>query len=75
MLTAEKRKLESDICERDAKISKLTNSASYWRKRLKNLVKRMTKDQRQKSCLKNKNKAFSEYSERSRRRIKKCIEI
>ena len=39
-LTAEKRKLESDICEKDAKISKLTNSASYWRKRFKNVVKK-----------------------------------
>ena len=40
---------------------------------LKNLVKKVTKDQRQKSCLKNKNKAFSEYSERSRRRIKNVL--
>ena len=33
----------------------------------------MIKDQRQKSCLKKKNKAFSEYSERSRRRIKNIL--
>ena len=36
---AEKRKLESDICEKDAKISKLTNSASHWRKPFKNVGK------------------------------------
>ena len=30
-LKAEKKKLESDICQKDAKIFKLSNSASYWK--------------------------------------------
>ena len=37
-LTAEKRKLEPDICEKDTKISKLTK---YWRKPFKNVVKKL----------------------------------
>ena len=81
-LKAEKRKLESDIAKEKAKcmkveaeLSKAKNSANYWRKRFKSVVSNIIKKQRKAEGRKAKPKhqSFSDYSERSKRRIRQEI--
>ena len=69
-LRAENKDLESDICQKNAKILKLSNSASYWKKRFKTVVEKMIRKQRKSGGFRNKSKPFSEYSLRHKRRVK-----